>query len=143
MTTQEQSQTTKESTGSVILKVILIVAGVGLVLVIGIWLGRTLAGETLPESPEIIPPPPPSNGPYVVTNYAVNVRSGPGTDFDAYGVAPPGASAEIIGVSPDQGWWMVRVPTTVSSDGTAWVSAEYVTAYNTDQVPVPEPFVEP
>jgi hypothetical protein len=38
---------------------------------------------------------------------------------------------------------MIRVPTTVSPDGSAWVSVDYVNAYNTDQLPVPEPYTEP
>jgi hypothetical protein len=41
------------------------------------------------------------------------------------------------------GWWMIKLPTTVSPDGSGWVSAEYVTAYNTDSLPVPEPYLEP
>ena len=143
MTNQGQPQPKKESTSRVILKVVLILIGVLLVLVIGIWLGRTFAGDSLPEGPEIVPPPPPSGIPYAVANFYVNIRSGPGTEYPAYGVAAYGSSAEIIGVSPDRKWWMVRLPTTISPDGTGWVSAEYVTAYNTDQVPVPELYREP
>jgi hypothetical protein len=136
---QNELSTQKESTGQVVLKVLLIIAGVALILVLGIWIGRTMAGDTLPEGPEIVPPPPPADGPYVVANAYINVRSGPGTEFPAYGVAPPGSSAELIGVSEDEQWWISRVPTSVSPDGTAWVFVEYVTAYNTDQLPVPEP----
>ena len=51
-----------------------------LVLVIGTWLGRTFAGDTLPEGPEIAPPPPPSDVPYAVASFYVNIRSGPGTE---------------------------------------------------------------
>ena len=139
MTDQNEVQTQKESTGLVVLKVLLIIAAVALILVLGVWIGRTMAGDTLPEGPEIVPPPPPPDGPYVVSNAYINVRSGPGTEFPAYGVAPAGSSAELIGASEDGEWWMIRVPTSVSPDGTAWVSADYVTAYNTDQLPVPEP----
>ena len=114
-----------------------------LVLVIGTWLGRTFADYSLPEGPEIVPPLPPPDIPYAVTNFNFNIRSGPGTEYPVYGVAAPWSSAEIIAVSPDREWWMVRLPTTISQDGTRWVSAEYVSAYNTDQVPVPEPYIEP
>ena len=143
MTIQEQSQPKKESTSSVILKVFLILLGVLIVLVVGILLGRAFAGDSLPEGPEIILPPQPSDGPYAVANAYVNIRSGPGTESTVYGMATPGSSAEIIGVSPDGDWWMVKLPTSISPDGTGWVSAEYVTAYNTDQLPVPEPYLEP
>lgn len=143
ITNQDLPQTQKESTSSKILKVILILIGVLLILVIGMWLGRTFAGDSLPEGPEIVQPLPPSDGPYAVANFYVNIRSGSGTEYPAYGVAAPGSSAEIIGVSPDREWWMVRLPTTISPDGTGWVYADYVTAYNADQEPVPESYSEP
>ena len=137
----DQTGTTNQqrSTGQTVLIVLLVLAGVALVLVIGIWVGRTMSSETLPEGPEIPLPPPPTEGPYVVANAYINVRSGPGTAYPAYGVAPAGASAVLIGSSDDGDWWLIQVPTSVSADGTAWVSAEYVTAYNTEQLPVPEP----
>jgi len=111
----------------------------------GDWdlVGHTFAGDSLPEGPEIVPPPSPSGVPYAVANFYVNIRSEPGAEYPAFCVAASGSSAEIIGVSPDRKWWMVRLPTTISPDGTGWVSAEYVTAYNTDQVPVPELYIEP
>ena len=143
MTNQVNSSASKESTGQIILKVLLILAVVALILVAGVWIGRTMAGDSLPEGPEVIPPQPPEGTPYVVANAYINVRSGPGTEYPAYGVAPAGSSAEAIGVSPDGEWWMIKLPTSVSSDGTGWVSADYVTAYNTDQLPVPEPYLEP
>lgn len=139
MADQSNTSSQKESTGQVVLKVLLILAGVALILVLGIWLGRTMSSESLPEGPEVIPPPPPTDGPYVVSNANINVRSGPGTEYPAYGVAPPGASAQLLGASQDGDWWQIKVPTSVSPDGTAWVSTDYVTAYNTDQLPVPEP----
>ena len=139
MTNQTSSTNKKPNTTQVVLTVLLVIAGVALILVLGVWIGRSMAGEALPEGPEVLPPPPPTDGPYVVANAYVNVRSGPGTDSPAYGVAPPGSSAELIGSSPDGEWWMIKVPATVSPDGTAWVSADYVTAYNTDLLPVPEP----
>ena len=143
MTNQDEVSTSKESTGQIILKVLLILAVVALILVAGVWIGRTMAGDSLPEGPEVIPPQPPTDAPFVVANAYVNVRSGPGTEYPAYGVAPAGSSAEAIGVSPDGEWWMIKLPTSVSPDGTGWVSADYVTAYNTDQLPVPEPYLEP
>ena len=52
MMNQEQPQPKKESTSSVILKVILILISVLLVLAIGTWPGRTFAGDSLLEGPE-------------------------------------------------------------------------------------------
>lgn len=139
MANQGSSTNKKHNTTQVVLTVLLVIAGVALVLVVGVWLGRSLAGDTLPEGPEVLPPPAPTDGPYVIANAYVNVRSGPGTEYPAYGVAPPGSSAVLIGSSPDGEWWMIKVPSSVSPDGTAWVSADFVTAYNTDLLPIPEP----
>lgn len=81
-------------------------------------------------------PIPAPNTPYAVAATAVNVRSGPSTDFPSYGAAQPGQSAEVLGKSQDAAWWVVRLPTTVSPEGQGWVSAAYVNAYNIDNVPV-------
>ena len=139
MSEQSTSSSQPRSTGQTVLIVLLILAGVALILVLGVWLGQAMSSESLPEGPEIPLQPPPTEGPYVISNAYVNVRSGPGTENPAYGVAPPGASAPLLGASDDGDWWLIQVPTSVSPDGTAWVSVDYVTAYNTDQLPVPEP----
>jgi uncharacterized protein YraI len=88
-------------------------------------------GSTPP--PDVTPiPPPESDVPTVTTITYVNVRSGPGTNYPIYFVAPPGASAEAVGISEDGGWYVINIP----SYGTAWISAEYVVAQNTENLPV-------
>ncbi len=64
----------------------------------------------------------------------VNIRSGPGTNFPVLGVAPFGASGEIIGRSADSAWWVVAVP--AAPGGNGWVSANFVAASNAEDVPV-------
>ena len=66
----------------------------------------------------------------------VHVRSGPGTDYASYGLAPKDASGKVIGVSEDTSWWAVKIPTTLSPEGIGWVSADWVIPENTDSVPV-------
>ena len=118
--------------------VVLVAVGVFLVLLVGVLFGRALAPAS--ESPQVsLPSPPPYDGPYAVARAAVKVRSGPGTDFQSNGVAPFGSSAPIIGVSADGARWQISVPTSISPDGQAWVSAYYVTAYNAANVPVTSP----
>jgi uncharacterized protein YraI len=69
----------------------------------------------------------------------VNIRSGPGTNYLVYGVAAPGATAEVSGKSTDGQWWQVVVPTaTVSAEGVAWVSTSFVYTQNTENTPVVE-----
>ena len=78
----------------------------------------------------------PTDGPYVVALEPVNVRSGPSTEYPSYGVAPVGATAEVIGVSEDGIWWVVKISTDYASDGQGWVNANYVSDYNTGDLPV-------
>ena len=67
---------------------------------------------------------------------AINVRSGPGTDYPSYGIAPKGINLEVIGKSEDGGWWVVKIPTQYVGTGQGWVSDDYVKAENTGGVPV-------
>jgi uncharacterized protein YraI len=91
-----------------------------------------------PPVPASVPLPPPTTtgAPMATATTAVNLRSGPSTDYPVLGVAQTGQSGEITGISQDGGWWQVRVPTSVSADGLAWVSGAYVVAVNTANVPV-------
>jgi uncharacterized protein YraI len=131
------------SSGNTVLTVFLVIIGVVAVLGIGILLGRAL-GDTpeVPPSagaPTVVPPPPAPEEPYLTANEAVNVRSGPSTDYPAYGILPQGQSAPVAGVSPDGGWWAILLPAGYSPEGYGWVSAAYVTAYNTAGVSVIQP----
>jgi uncharacterized protein YraI len=96
-----------------------------------------------------LPPPQDSETPWAVATTAVNLRSGPSTDYPVVGGANAGQSGQITGVSEDGGWWQVAVPSYVSDDSRAWVSGAYVAAYNTTGVPVvaapppPEPIEVP
>jgi uncharacterized protein YraI len=84
----------------------------------------------------VLPAPPPSGAPSAMAIEFVNVRSGPGTNYPALGIAPPGASAEVSGKSADGAWWQVKIPTQYSSSGFGWVSASFVVTQNTQNVPV-------
>lgn len=98
---------------------------------------------TPPGPPPVEVPPPPSGAPTATTLDAVNVRSGPGTRYPAYGVAPKGAKGEVVGVSEDRQWWAIRLPAEIAGTGQGWVSADWVTTTNTDQVPVIPPPDQP
>jgi uncharacterized protein YraI len=90
-----------------------------------------------PETPTlVIPPAPPSGAAIATATDFINVRTGPGMNFPVLVVAPPGSTAQITGRSSDNAWWQVQVPTRVSSNGLAWVSASFVVAQNTGNVPV-------
>lgn len=113
------------------------------------WVSVTYTrADNIEEVPQISAPPPPASAPVnppsagAATATAmeyVNVRSGPGTNYLVYGIASPGATAEVSGKSTDGLWWQVVVPTdTVAVDGLAWVSADFVYTQNTANVPVVE-----
>jgi len=62
----------------------------------------------------------------------VNLRSGPGASYYRVGSLPLGRRVEIVGRNQDSSWWLVAAP-----EGLAWVSANYVTAYDVgDTLPV-------
>jgi len=87
------------------------------------------------QPPVDVPPPPEGAATGIALDY-INVRSGPGTNYASYGIAQPGASAEIIGKSADGRWWVVKIPTSLVGTGQGWVSADWVLATNAGNVPV-------
>jgi uncharacterized protein YgiM (DUF1202 family) len=64
----------------------------------------------------------------------LNVRSGPGTNYQAIGVLQSGQSAEVTGLSFDRTWWQIKFPGAL--DGHGWVAAQYVAAQNVGNVPL-------
>ena len=81
-------------------------------------------------------PPPMAAAPSgrVIPEAGVNVRTGPGTGYDIWGVAAEGVEGEIIGVSQDGAWWVASVPE--APNGQGWVAAAHIEATDADDVPV-------
>ena len=64
----------------------------------------------------------------------VNIRGGPGTNYDIVGTLPAGQSLQIVGRNNDSSWWQV-----VTSSGLGWVAAWVTTASDVDDsIPVVE-----
>ena len=84
----------------------------------------------------VIPTPAPGV-PSVTATANVNIRSGPSTEYLKIGVLQEGQTAEVLGVSPDGGWWVIKIPE--AANGQGWVSGQYVTAQNVENVPVVQP----
>lgn len=89
-----------------------------------------------PPLQEIVIPTPQPGAPTAEMLDAVNVRSGPGTNYAAYGVAPKGMRLEVVGQSEDGGWWVVKIPTQYVSTGQGWVSDDYVKTRDVGDVPI-------
>ena len=76
----------------------------------------------------------PSSGASIMAIANVNVRSGPDVKYLKIGNIKKGQSAEVIGVSDDRFWWLIKLPGTKNVQG--WISRDYVIASKTDNVPV-------
>jgi uncharacterized protein YgiM (DUF1202 family) len=69
------------------------------------------------------------------SNSSVNLRTGPGLNYDVMGVLPQGQSLEIVGRNDDSTWWQVA-----TADGLRWIAASVTTATNVDDgLPVVQP----
>ena len=90
------------------------------------------------------PKPPPTNtpaptatptplAPLVLVDVTLNVRSGPGVNFERVGKLQAGEQATIVGRS-ETGWWQISFAG--APEGTAWISGDYGEARNVDDVPL-------
>ena len=68
--------------------------------------------------------------PAATTTTDTYVRTGPGTGYPAYGIAPAGKSAKVLGKSGDGQWYAVALPTQYVGAGYGWVYAANVTVSN-------------
>ena len=90
---------------------------------------------TLPPS-QVAPPPAVPGAPLITTTDYVNLRSGPGTNYPVVGYAAAGATTTPTGISADGAWFQFAVPNTFYVTGYLWVSASFVVAVNTADLPV-------
>lgn len=77
-------------------------------------------------------PAPAAGDPTMTTLVALNVRSGPGTNYNIVGTLPAGAQTRIIGKSADGGWWEIQCAPDVTSECWASAGAQYSSAANID-----------
>ncbi len=82
--------------------------------------------------------PEPSNTPtplvpLVIVDVTLNVRSGPGVNFERIGKLPAGSEAIVVGRSQNN-WWQISYAN--APEGTAWISGDYGQARNVDSVPL-------
>ncbi len=75
--------------------------------------------------------------PTVYVDNAMNLRTGPGTDFAVAASAVPGDSFRVVGVNVDGDWWQIEVGSEL-----AWVYAPFVRAENVGAIaPVTTPTI--
>ena len=109
------------------------------------WVKGEFVEVTNAENVPVIPtpplgdiefPPPESGAPTATVLQPVNVRSGPSTDYLSFGIAPAGAAAEVVGISEDGLWWVVKISVDLSLEGQGWVSADFVEVTGGEDAPV-------
>ena len=76
---------------------------------------------------------PQEGDPALVAADAVFVRSGPGDQYPAYGIAEAGSKGLAIGVSEDGDWWVVRINPEIVGTGYGWVLKEFVDTENIEE----------
>lgn len=132
-----EEQTKKRNTWWIIGLIVLVIFGI---MAIYLW----SSGASDVTEPEIDIPIPEPGLPSATALDAINIRSGPGTQYPSFGVAPKGTTGVVIGVSTTKQWWVVKLPVSIDPSGLGWVSAQYVRVQNADNVPVfPDPPLPP
>jgi hypothetical protein len=92
---------------------------------------QTPRPSATPEPPSPTVPVAPVEG---QTISQLNVRSAPSADSDLLGTVQIFTKVQIVGKDPTSTWWMIVYPE--SPTGTGWITAQFVQATNTENVPV-------
>jgi hypothetical protein len=77
---------------------------------------------------------PAPSGPSITVDTNLNVRTGPGTNYDRVGVLQEGTTVDIIGRNASSSWW--QIPFADGPGGKGWIADGYGTTSNTEGVPV-------
>ena len=118
----------KSSAAGAVIVLVLALAVLGLVLArlfpqIGDWLGgREPNGDPInPESSAVTTTTTTTAvKKYYITTDDLNMRSGPGTEYEVLGVLPAGEVVEVL--DTENGWYRISL-----TEGTAYISAEFTT----------------
>jgi uncharacterized protein YraI len=76
----------------------------------------------------------PESGNVAVVQQQINVRSGPGTDFNSLGTLNPQDVVSLTGKDPNGAWLQIDFPT--GPEGKGWVNAAFVQAQGTEYLPI-------
>jgi serine/threonine protein kinase/uncharacterized protein YraI len=94
----------------------------------------TATATPLPDTatPTSVPP----GAPAALAQTEVEVRSGPGEEYDLLGYLPEGATAEITSQDKTRQWWQIK--TSLGAAGIGWIKAdaELVAASATNNIPI-------
>ena len=94
--------------------------------------------EATPPAPIITAIPTPTPQLVAITAARLNVRRGPGTEFDVVGLLEAGEVVPVIGRNVDERWWQIHYPS--GPGGIGWIAAEFTTV---QALPIPLPSLTP
>lgn len=132
MTQEGRSQTSSQKNGknkNIALIIAIVLLSIVIVVLLVIIADAVTTDESEPGDNQtpIGGTSPGPDDPQVTARTNVNVRAGPGTNYDIYGVMQAGQSAHVVGVCNDQSWWAIRIPVDPQY---GWVSADFVEPKN-------------
>jgi len=86
--------------------------------------------QAQPAPPPLILPLQFAVGPNATALEPVNVRSGPGEQYPSYGDIPNGTVVNVMGVSSNYSWLVIRIPKSYAESGIGWVNAAFLALSN-------------
>ena len=78
----------------------------------------------------------PNNGNVAVVQQQLNVRSGPGTDFNSLGTLNAQDVVSLTGKDANGAWLQIDFPAGTGPEGKGWVNAAFVQAQGTENLPI-------
>jgi len=78
----------------------------------------------------------PNNGNVAIIQQQINVRSGPGTDFNSLGTLNPQDVVVLIGKDANGVWLQIDFPAGAGPNGKGWVNAAFVQAQGVENLPI-------
>ena len=78
----------------------------------------------------------PNNGNVAVVQQQINVRSGPGTDFNSLGTLNPQDVVSLTGKDANGAWLQIDFPAGAGPEGKGWINAAFVQAQGVENLPI-------
>lgn len=78
----------------------------------------------------------PNDGNVAIIQQQINVRSGPGTDFNSIGTLNPQDVVGLIGKDANGVWLQINFPAGNGPEGKGWVNAAFVRAQGVENLPI-------
>ena len=76
----------------------------------------------------------PSNGSFAIVQQQINVRSGPGTNFNSLGTLNPQDVVSLLGKDANGTWLQIDFSAGAGPDGKGWVNAAFVKAQGVENL---------